>query len=135
MNNISNMLCWAWHFLLLVESDELSFQPFANPKNKKDIWGRDVFFNFTSFFPILFVGPVEVSYWHCFCAAQYFFLCFMTRGVIPASTKVPFSSYLMRVVNNTRTTGSKCLVQMKFAAQLLLRKRTQRWWKGINFET
>jgi len=42
MNNISNMLYWAWHFLLLTESAELSLRPFANPE-VFDIWGRNAF--------------------------------------------------------------------------------------------
>lgn len=140
MNNISNTLCWAWHFLLLVESNELSLQPFANPKKKgkKNISGAGMFCLILPVSSWYFLWAhftlVEVRYWHCFCAAQYFFSCFMTRGVIPVCTKVPFSSYLTCVVNNTRNPGNKCLVQMKFAAQLLLRKIILEWWKGINFE-
>lgn len=48
------MLYCAWHFLLLLESDELSLQPFANTK-VFDIWGRKLFYS-SSFIMNIFGG-------------------------------------------------------------------------------
>lgn len=103
-------------------------------KRKKAIWGRDVLFNFTIFFLIFFCG----SYWSeplvlLLCCSIFLFVLHDQR-IDSCICKLPFSSYLTCVVNNTWTPDNKYLVQMKFAAQLFLMKRTQRWWKGINFE-
>lgn len=134
MNNTSNTLCWAWHFLLLMGSDRLSLQPFPNPKVFA-IWGRNAFlfqqFHHGYFLWVLLNWAIDIAY----VVLSYFFTCFLTRGAILISTKVSFASYLMCVVNNTWTClATNVLCKWNLLPSCLSEKWTLRWWKRINFE-
>lgn len=101
MTNVSNTLCWAWHFLLLVESAELSLQPFANTYL---ISRAGMLSYFSGFIMSIFGGSCDLSHWHCLYAPHLllFLLPFQRSDPYIYKSIICFFSRVC-VVNNTWT--------------------------------